>query len=66
MKHVDVEPRSVNAVSIQGGDLRRLLLGGGAGLLASPLIVPSRAGKTVSGELEDRVSSEGEVGDWML
>lgn len=48
---------------MEGGDLRRLLRREG---LASPLIVPSRAGKMVSGELEERVSSEGEAGDRML
>ena len=65
MKHVDVEPRSVNAVSMEGGDLRRLLL-----LLSTclefPLTVLSKVGKMFSGELEESVSSEGEVGDWVL
>ena len=57
-KQVDALPKEVIAVSMEGGDflLLRLLLRMG---LASRLV--SRAGKTVSGEL-DAGSSEGEVG----
>jgi hypothetical protein len=45
---------------MDGGDFLRLLLWEGTGLASKEL---SRlAGNTVSGELEERVSSEGEVG----
>jgi len=54
-------PIEVIAVSIDGGDFLRLLLGRESRGLAS-MVVSRIAGNTVSGELEDKGSSEGDVG----
>ena len=54
-------PNEVIAVSMEGGDFLRLLRWEGRVGLES-MVVSRMAGKTVSGELDDRGSSEGDVG----